>query len=55
MGGVLTPSGHAFKVELPRYRKHPRGPKKKPPPRTKYKNGEPVATAKINAARKSNK
>ena len=45
----------ALKVSLPRYRKHPRGPKKKPPRRTKYKNGEHVATAKVIAARKSNK
>jgi hypothetical protein len=45
----------ALQVSLPRYRKHPRGPKKKPPRRTKYKNGEHVATAKIIAARKSRK
>jgi hypothetical protein len=45
----------ALKVSLPRYRKHPRGPKKKPPPRTKYKNGAHVATAKVIAARKSRK
>jgi hypothetical protein len=45
----------ALKVSLPRYRKHPRGPKKKPPRRVKYKNGEHVATAKVIAARKSNK
>jgi len=45
----------AAKVELPRYRKHPRGPKKKPPRRRKYKNGEHVATAKIIAARRSRK
>ena len=45
----------ALKVSLPRYRKHPRGPKKKPPHRTKYKNGEHVATAKVIAARKSRK
>jgi hypothetical protein len=45
----------ALKVSLPRYRKHPRGPKKKAPRRAKYKNGEHVATAKVIAARKSNK
>jgi hypothetical protein len=45
----------ARKVSLPRYRKHPRGPKKKPPRRAKYKNGEHGATAKVMAARKSNK
>jgi len=45
----------AGRVELPRYRKHPRGPKKKPPRRRKYKNGEHVATAKIIAARRSRK
>ena len=45
----------ALKVSLPRYRKHPRGPKKKPPRRVKYQNGEHVATAKVIAARKSNK
>ena len=37
----------ALKVSLPRYRKHRRGPKKKPPRHTKYKNGEHVATAKV--------
>jgi hypothetical protein len=45
----------ALKVSLPRYRKHPRGPKQKPPRRTKYQHGEHVATAKIIAARKSRK
>ena len=45
----------ALKVSLPRYRKHPRGPKKKPPRRAKYKNGEHVATAKVIAARKTRK
>ena len=45
----------ALKVSLPRYQKHPRGPKKKPPRRTKYQHGEHVATAKIIAARKSRK
>src|SRR5260370_20371321 len=45
----------ALKVSLPRYRKHPRGPKKKPPRRVKDKNGGHGATAKGNATRKSNK
>jgi hypothetical protein len=45
----------AEKVKLSRYRKHPRGPKKKPPKRRRYQNGEHVATAKILAARKSRK
>jgi hypothetical protein len=43
----------ALQVSLPRYRKHPRGPKKKPPRRRKYQNGEHVATAKIIATRQS--
>jgi len=34
-------------VNLRRYQKHPRGPKKKPTPRTAYKNGGHVSTAKI--------
>lgn len=41
-------------VSLPRYRKHPRGPKKKPPKRQRYENGAHVATAKLLAARKRN-
>jgi hypothetical protein len=45
----------AQKVSLPRYRKHPRGPKKKAPRRAKYNHGEHVATAKVIAARKSRK
>jgi hypothetical protein len=45
----------AQQVSLPRYRKHPRGPKKKPPRRAKYQNGEHVATAKVIAARKRKK
>jgi Transposase DDE domain len=40
-------------VSLRRYRKHPRGPKKKPPQRVAYQNGAHVATAKLLAARKS--
>jgi hypothetical protein len=42
----------AERVQLARYRKSPRGPKKKPPPKTRYENGAHVATAKILAARK---
>jgi hypothetical protein len=34
-------------VNLRRYKKHPRGPKKKPTQRTAYKNGGHVSTAKI--------
>jgi IS4 transposase len=45
-------AGH---VNLARYRKHPRGPKKKPPRRSRYRNGEHVATAKLLAARKQRK
>jgi hypothetical protein len=41
----------AGKMVLTRYRKHPRGPKKKPPPRRRYRNGEHVATSKVIAAR----
>ena len=37
----------AANVNLRRYKKHPRGPKKKPTPRTAYKNGGHVSTAKI--------
>jgi hypothetical protein len=40
-------------VVLRRYRKHPRGSKKKPPPRRRYRNGEHIATSKVLAARKS--
>lgn len=42
----------AGKMVLRRYAKHPRGPKKKPPQRRRYRNGEHVATSKILAARK---
>lgn len=45
-------AGH---VRLARYQKHARGPKKKPPRRARYRNGEHVATAKILAARKLKK
>lgn len=34
-------------INLRRYKKHPRGPKKKPTLRTAYKNGSHVSTAKI--------
>ena len=36
----------ASSVNLSRYQKHPRGPKKKPPERTAYQNGKHVSTAK---------
>lgn len=42
----------AGKARLRRYQKHPRGPKKKPPRRTAYRNGAHVSTAKILAARR---
>jgi hypothetical protein len=45
----------AGQMVLGRYRKHPRGPKKKPPPRRRYRNGEHVATSRVLAARKSSK
>ena len=38
-------------VNLSRYQKHPRGPKKKPPERTAYQNGKHVSTAKLLAQR----
>jgi len=38
-------------VNLSRYQKHPRGPKKKPPERTAYQNGKRVSTAKLLALR----
>jgi IS4 transposase len=38
-------------VNLSRYRKHPRGPKKKQPQRTPYQNGKHVSTAKLIAQR----
>jgi hypothetical protein len=41
----------AASVKLSRYQKHPRGPKKKPPERTPYKNGKHVSTAKLLAMR----
>ncbi len=41
----------ASKVNLRRYQKHPRGPKKPPPKKPKYKNGGHVSTAKLLATR----
>jgi hypothetical protein len=41
----------ASSVNLSRYQKHPRGPKKKPPERTAYQNGKHVSTAKLLAHR----
>jgi IS4 transposase len=43
----------ARRMQLARYKKHPRGPKKKPPKKTKYKNGGHVSTAKLIAERTS--
>jgi IS4 transposase len=37
----------AFGVNLARYRKHPRGPKKPPPKKSHYKNGGHVSTFKL--------
>jgi IS4 transposase len=41
----------ASSVDLSRYQKHPRGPKKKPPERTAYQPGKHVSTAKLLAQR----
>jgi hypothetical protein len=41
----------ATNVNLRRYKKHPRGPKKPPPKKSKYKNGGHVSTAKLIAKR----
>jgi hypothetical protein len=41
----------AASVNLSRYQKHPRGPKKVPPERTAYQNGKHVSTAKLLAQR----
>lgn len=41
----------AAKANLRRYQKHPRGPKKPPPKKSKYKNGGHVSTAKLIAMR----
>ena len=42
----------AKRVSIDRYRKTPRGPKKPPPQRKRYKNGEHVATSQVIAGRK---
>ena len=42
----------ATHVRLSRYRKHPRGPKKPPPKKDRYKNGDHVSTAKLLKRRK---
>jgi hypothetical protein len=56
--GKLTPADMALvlkqlaaQVNLRRYQKHPRGPKKPPPKKSKYKNGGHVSTAKLIAMR----
>jgi hypothetical protein len=41
----------ASSVNLSKYQKHPRGPKKKPPERMPYQNGKHVSTAKLLAQR----
>lgn len=41
----------AANANLRRYQKHPRGPKKPPPKKSKYKNGGHVSTAKLIAMR----
>jgi hypothetical protein len=41
----------ASSVNLARYQKHPRGPKKPPPERPTYQNGQHVSTAKLLAQR----
>ena len=41
----------ASSAKLSKYRNHPRGPKKKPPERTAYKNGSHVSTARLIAQR----
>ena len=41
----------ASSVQLSKYQKHPRGPKKVPPERTAYQNGKHVSTAKLLAQR----
>jgi hypothetical protein len=42
----------AANANLRRYQKHPRGPKKPPPKKSKYKNGGHVSTARLIARRK---
>jgi hypothetical protein len=46
---LKTIAGH---VNLSRYRKHPRGPKKPPPKKTAYKNGGHVSTHRLLQQRK---
>lgn len=41
----------ASNLNLRRYKKHPRGPKKPPPKKSKYKNGGHVSTARLIAGR----
>ena len=41
----------AGRANLRRYQKHPRGPKKPPPKKSKYKNGRHVSTARLIATR----
>jgi hypothetical protein len=41
----------AASVNLSKYQKHPRGPKKAPPERTAYQNGKHVSTARLIAQR----
>jgi DDE family transposase len=41
----------ASSADLSKYQKHPRGPKKKPPERTPYRNGHHVSTVKLLAQR----
>ncbi len=55
---ALKPAGMAYvlrslaaNANLRRYRKHPRGPKKPPPKKSKCKNGGHVSTAKLIAMR----
>jgi Transposase DDE domain len=43
----------ASSMNLARYQKHPRGPKKQPPERTAYQHGKHVSTAKLIAQRLS--
>ena len=43
----------ARRMKLHRYKKHPRGPKKKPPTKNKYQNGGHVSTAKLIAGKNS--
>jgi hypothetical protein len=40
-------------IDLSRYQKHPRGPKKKPPAKAAYQNGGHVSTAKLLRQRRS--